>query len=232
MILDLGAAEKFDTLKIDWGNPYARNYILQYWSGEKEPLSNATAGAWVALKIVTDGRGGTETLKFTPPPAPLRYVRILMTQSSNTASTHDPSDPRSSVGYAIRELYAGTSAPNGDFVDLLKHQPDGGQTVVHASSVDPWHSASDLTPEAGDQTGLDLFYTSGITNHLPAMIPVAMLYSTPEDAAAQIAYVEKRDYPISYIEMGEEPDGQKSFPRITARFTCSLLPPCTKWIQS
>ena len=69
-----------------------------------------------------------------------------------------------------------------------------------------------LTPEAGDQTGLDLFYTSGITNHLPAMIPVAMLYSTPEDAAAQIAYVEKRDYPISYIEMGEEPDGQKMLP--------------------
>ena len=212
VILDLGAAEKFDTLKIDWGNPYARNYILQYWSGEKEPLSNATAGAWVALKIVTDGRGGTETLKFTPPPTPLRYVRIWMTQSSNTASTHDPTDPRSSVGYAIRELYAGTSAANGEFVDLVKHQPDGGQTVVHASSVDPWHSASDLTPEAGDQTGLDLFYTSGITNHLPAMIPIAMLYSTPEDAAAQIAYVEKRGYPISYIEMGEEPDGQKMLP--------------------
>jgi hypothetical protein len=28
------------------------------------------------------------------------------------------------------------------------------------------------------------------------------------DAAAQIAYLEKRGYPISYIEMGEEPDGQ------------------------
>ena len=39
-----------------------------------------------------------------------------------------------------------------------------------------------------------------------------MLYSTPEDAAAQIAYVEKRGYPISYIEMGEEPDGQKMLP--------------------
>src|SRR4029077_19539312 len=44
------------------------------------------------------------------------------------------------------------------------------------------------------------------------MIPIAMLYSTPEDAAAQIAYVEKRDYQISYVEMGEEPDGQKMLP--------------------
>ena len=106
----------------------------------------------------------------------------------------------------------GRFSANDEFVDLVKHQPDGGQTVVHASSVDPWHSAADLTAEAGDQTGMDLFYTSGITNHLPAMIPIAMLYSTPEDAAAQIAYVEKRGYPISYVEMGEEPDGQKMLP--------------------
>jgi hypothetical protein len=201
VILDLGAAEKVDTLRIDWGNPSARNYVVQYWSGEKDPLANPTAGAWIALGIVTDGRGGLETLKFTPPPAPLRYMRIWMTQSSNTTSTHDPqkpdepTDPRSSVGYAIRELYAGISIGDGEFADLIKHAPDGGQTVVHASSVDPWHSAADLSLQAGDQTGMDLFYTSGITNHLPAMIPIAMLYGIPEDAAAQIAYVEKRGYP-------------------------------------
>jgi len=41
-----------------------------------------------------------------------------------------------------------------------------------------------------------------------AMIPVTMLYGTPTDAAAQIAYIRKRGYPISYIEMGEEPDGK------------------------
>jgi len=44
------------------------------------------------------------------------------------------------------------------------------------------------------------------------MIPISMLYGTPEDAAAQITYVKKRGYPISYIEMGEEPDGQKMLP--------------------
>jgi hypothetical protein len=212
VVLDLGAPEKIDTLRIDWGSPYARNYLVQYWTGEKDPLSNVTAGAWVAIGINTDGHGGLETLKFRTSPPRLRYIRIWMTQSSNTTSDHDASDPRSSVGYAIRELYAGTSTANDEFVDLVKHQPDGGQTAVHASSVDPWHSAADLTAEAGDQTGMDLFYTSGITNRLPAMIPIAMLYSTPEDAAAQIAYVEKRGYPISYVEMGEEPDGQKMLP--------------------
>ena len=39
------------------------------------------------------------------------------------------------------------------------------------------------------------------------MIPIAMIYNTPEDATAEIAYLEKRGYPISYVEMGEEPDG-------------------------
>src|SRR5436853_3256416 len=39
-----------------------------------------------------------------------------------------------------------------------------------------------------------------------------MLYGTPEDAAAQMAYLKKRGYSISYIEMGEEPDGQNMLP--------------------
>jgi hypothetical protein len=214
VIINFGAAEKVDTLRIDWADPYARNYEVEYWSGEKDPLSNATAGAWVAFPrgIIHEGRGGRETLPLSPEPIRTRYIRIWMTRSSNTASTDAANDPRTSLGYAIRELYAGTLSGSGELVDLIKHVPDGGQTVINASSVDPWHAASDLDPQAGDQTGFDLFYTSGITNHLPAMVPVAMLYSTPEDAAAEIAYIENRRYPISYVEMGEEPDGQKMLP--------------------
>ena len=66
--------------------------------------------------------------------------------------------------------------------------------------------------ESGDQPGLDLFYTSGITRGLPAVIPVAMLYGTPEDSAAQMTYLKKRGYPVWYVEMGEEPDGQYMLP--------------------
>jgi hypothetical protein len=212
VILDLGTAEKIDVVRIDWGHPYARNYVVQYWSGEKDPLSSPASGAWIAAGIVTDGRGDLETVRLTPPPPPLRYLRIWMTESSSTAGIHHPSDPRSAMGYAIGELYAGSLTADGEFVDLIKHVPDRGQSVVHASSVDPWHTAADLDPQAGDQSGMDVFYTSGITNHLPAMIPIAMLYGTPEDAAAEIAYVKKRGYPIAYVEMGEEPDGQKMLP--------------------
>jgi hypothetical protein len=39
-----------------------------------------------------------------------------------------------------------------------------------------------------------------------------LLYSVPEDSAAQIAYLKKRGYPISFVEMGEEADGQHMQP--------------------
>ena len=77
--------------------------------------------------------------------------------------------------------------------------------------MDPWHDGSVIN-DRRDQVGFDLFYTSGITRGLPAMVPVAMMYDNPENAFAQIAYLEKRGYPISYIEMGEEPDGKHTLP--------------------
>ena len=118
---------------------------------------------------------------------------------------------RHRVGYAIYQVYAGMLLDDGTFVDLVRHSPDATQTPTYCSSTDPYHSATDLS-KRGDQTGLDLFFTSGITNNLPAMIPVAVLFSTPEDAAHQIAYLKKRGYPVAWVEMGEECDGQYMMP--------------------
>jgi hypothetical protein len=78
--------------------------------------------------------------------------------------------------------------------------------------VDPWHAATDIDESRGDQVGFDFFFNSGVTRGLPTMVPIAMLYSTPEDAANEIAYLYKRHYPISWIEMGEEADGQHMLP--------------------
>src|SRR5258708_16830126 len=181
-------------------------------------MERPTSGVWAVFPggIIADARGGTITLELAPTPLPVRHLRIWMTESSNTPdsrpnATHDPKDPRSSVGYAIREIYVGSLTPAGEFVDLVQHRPDQSQTVTLCSSIDPWHSESDLD-DHGDQTGFDLFFTSGITNNLPAMIPISLLYGTPDDAAAQMAYLKKRGYAISYVEMGEEPDGQNMLP--------------------
>ena len=142
----------------------------------------------------------------------MRYLRIWMTESSNTCDTHGSADQRNCVGYAIKELYVGTLSPDGQFTDLVEHLPSRQQTVTWPSSVDPWHAAADLDESKGDQVGFDFFFHSGVTRGLPAFVPIAMLYSTPEDAAAEIAYLYKRQYPIAYIEMGEEADGQHMLP--------------------
>jgi len=222
VVIDLGSREPVSHLRIDWAEPFARTYEVQYWIGDKSsdenPMDRPTSGVWTAFPagIITKGGGGSVTLELAPTPITARFLRLWMTSSSNTADSrpnalHDPKDPRSAVGYAIHEVYVGTVTAAGEFVDLVQHRADQNQTATYCSSIDPWHSTSDLN-DRGDQTGFDLFFTSGITNNLPAMIPIAMLYSTPDDAAAQMAYLKKRGYAISYVEMGEEPDGQNMLP--------------------
>src|ERR1700730_553387 len=212
VILDLANNHQINALRIDWAEPYARGYLVQYWTGE-DPIKQPTKGAWVAFPggTIMDGTGGTTVLRLAPSPMPVRFVRIWMSSSSNTCDTHGSADRRNCVGYAIRELYLGTVSPDGTFHDLVRHAPDPDQTATLCSSVDPWHQPTDISDQR-DQVGFDLFYTSGYTRGLPAMIPVAMLYATPEDSASQIAYLKKRGYPISYVEMGEEPDGQYMLP--------------------
>lgn len=211
-LIDFGTLQEIDAVRIAWANPFARKYVVQYWTG-RDALKKPTLGAWNSFPAgeVIDGKGGTVTLKVSEIPIKARYLRILMTESSNTCDTHGSGDPRNCVGYAIDEISAGNFTSDGRFIDIVTHAPGQNQTQTLVSSTDPWHTAADIEPNR-DQTGFDLFYTSGITNHLPAMIPVAMIYATPEDAAAEIAYVEKRGYPISYVEMGEEPDGKLTSP--------------------
>jgi hypothetical protein len=210
--LDLAAPREVSALRIAWADPYARRYRVQYWTGQ-DPIKQPTRGTWVTFPggIVEDGGGGTATLRLAPSPLAVRFLRIWMTESSGTCDTHGSADPRNCVGYAIRELFLGTASADGSFHDLVRHIPDPDQTATLCSSVDPWHEPADVNDKR-DQVGLDLFYTSGYTRGLPAMVPVSMLYGTPEDSAAEIAYLEKRGYPISWIEMGEEPDGQYMLP--------------------
>ena len=219
VVIDLGKMQAVNAIRIAWAEPFARTYEVQYLAPNDRPNN----GRWLKFKGggVKDSRGGSVTLELDSIPVTARWARILMTKSSNTCDTHGDGDRRNCVGYAIGEVYLGNLNDNGEFKDLLRHSPDQQQSPTFCSSVDPWHEASNLwvgiklgsdDKASGDQAGLDLFYRSGITRGLPAMIPVALLYGTPEDAAAQMAYLKKRGYPVSYVELGEEPDGQHMQP--------------------
>jgi hypothetical protein len=218
VVMDLAQPQAVNSIRIAWGEPYARHYVVQYWTGD-DPMHAPTRGVWQTFPqgTITDGKGGTATIRLSGSPVGVRFVRIWMTESSNTCTADtsaDPKsgDPRNCVGYAIRELSLGTTSEDGDFHDILRHTADQEQTATYCSSVDPWHQPSDLGSTKQAQVGFDLFYTSGVTRGLPAMMPVAMLYDTPDNAAAEIGYLKKRNYPISYIEMGEEADGQNMLP--------------------
>ena len=223
VVIDLAQVQKIDGIRIAWGEPYARRYVVQYWTGE-DAIKTPTSGLWQTFQqgTVEVGKGHTETIRLSGNPMPVRFLRIWMTESSNTCDADGPADlksndlksndPRNCVGYAIRELYLGTITKDGAFHDILRHTSDQEQTTTYCSSVDPWHQPSDLGSTEQAQMGFDLFFTSGVTRGLPAMVPVAMLYDTPDNAAAEIAYLKKRGYPISYVEMGEESDGQYMLP--------------------
>lgn len=215
VIVDLQSAKQISAARILWASPFAKTYQVEYWVGtDALDFDKGPNGEW---KVFTSGKmqsapGGTQVLQLSDSPVSTRYVRILMSESSNTCDEHDPNDTRNCVGYAIQQIELGSTDVSGKFAPASRDSAEPAITYT-ASSIDPWHSAEDAR-DGGDyqHTGFDLFFTSGLTNNLPAMIPVTMLYGTPDDAAAQIGYIEKRGYPISYIEMGEEPDGKHAMP--------------------
>jgi len=213
MVIDFGSPQPVDAIRIAWAEPYATIFAVQYWSGGDDPMNKPIAGLWNTFPLGTtsDGKGGDPLIRLASEPVRTRFLRVWMTASSNTCDTHGASDRRNCVGYAVNEIFAGNFSSDGKFVDLVKHVAGENQTVTLVSSIDPWHGEGDLNAHSV-QTGLDLFFKSGYTNHLPAMIPVSMLYGTPEDSAAELAYLRKRGYAISYVEMGEEPDGQFMLP--------------------
>jgi len=207
VLFDMRGKVTINAAKIWWGAPFAVRYAVQYWTGG-DAIWDPGHGAWVNFPngAVSNGEGGTVTLSLGDAPKKLRYVRIVMDQSSGSCTIPGSRDPRDCAGYAIAEVGLGV-LDHGSFTDLVQHRPDHKQTVTYASSVDPWHGKENRVHDQ-EQPGLDIVFQSGVTRAIPAVVPIPMMYSTPDNAAAEIAYIEARGYKVSRVEMGEEPDGQ------------------------
>jgi hypothetical protein len=221
VIADLRTPQSVSAVQIAWKDPYAVRYQVEWWDGasgkERDALDfdRGPDGTWKVFPngAIKNAKGGTVTLKVTDAAVTTRFIRVLMTESSNSCDEHGSADVRNCVGYAIDQIHAGSVDASGTFIDVKQGATGKDAPTYCSSSIDPWHSTADVNATGSYQhTGFDLFFTSGITNNLPAMIPITMLYGTPDDSAAQIAYIEKRGYPIAYIEMGEEPDGKHAMP--------------------
>ncbi len=106
VVIDLESKQSVNAIRIDWAEPYARAYEVQYWTGAGDAMDEQASGEWKRFRsgVVANGKGGTVTLNLGAMPVSTRFVRILMTQSSNTCDTHGSTDRRNCVGYAIKEL--------------------------------------------------------------------------------------------------------------------------------
>lgn len=205
-IVELGAPTPVNAVEIDWGTPHAIAYEVQAWTGldEYDP-----AGRWVTFPggHVTEGTGGHVHLTFSGQGLKTEFIRVLLEQGSDTAPSGS-TDRRDRLGYAVREFAAGWQDDQGRFTDALHHAPSPKrQSIAHVSSTDPWHRAVDRDPEL-EQAGFDRVFASGLTNGRPMLVPVGVVYDTPENAAAEIRFLKARHYRVKQVELGEEPDGQ------------------------
>ncbi len=206
VILDLRHPAAVDAIRIRWADPYALRIRVEFWDGRNlADFGAPRAGRWRAFPRGEEkGKGGDQTLPLGTVGKPVQYVRVWLLASSHTP--RNPRDPRDAKGFSIREIAVGHL--NGmRFVDAVHHRPDHGQTACFVSSTDPWHRASDRDPNV-EQPGLDRVARSPLSRRLPMLIPVPVLYGTPEDASAFGRWLRARHYPVRAFEMGEEPDGQ------------------------
>jgi hypothetical protein len=213
VLIDLGKRRSVNALRILWGEPYATRFEVQYWDGkDRDYLNDLTAGTWRAFEFghIRNCQGGDTLLRLGDTPVSVRFVRILLTASSETAPQKE--DVRDRLGYAVRELFMGVLDGRGRFRDIVRHSASNKhQTITIVSSTDPWHREIDRNPKTA-QPGFDQIIASGLGRRKPVLTPVPVLYNTPENAATQIRFLKSRNFPMTQIELGEEPDGQNTSP--------------------
>jgi hypothetical protein len=214
IVIDLGGVRPVNSIRIQWGAPYARQFQVEYWTGnDPMHLHIDRNDEWRAFPqgVVSDSSGGDLTIRLSSNPTPVQFVRVQMSRSSG-ANISSSTDVREHLGFAVREISIGRTNDDGHFEDYIVHNPERHhQTIVYVSSTDPWHRAEDIDYKT-EQAGLDFILQSKLTNHLPVLVPVGVLYNTPDNAVAEIRYLLARKYSLQGIELGEEPDGQWASP--------------------
>ena len=111
VIVDLRSPKAVNAVHIAWENPYAKVYQVEYWVGKDAlDFDHGPEGEWKVFPSgqVKNGAGGAVTLTLAPQPVTTQFVRVLMTESSNTCDLHGSEDVRNCVGYAMQEIQAGT----------------------------------------------------------------------------------------------------------------------------
>jgi len=224
IVIDLKREAPINAIDIHWSEPHAEQYQVEYWTGDDPMhLHMDEDDSWKRFEhgAVEHCRGGKELVRLSEKSIRAQFVRIVMDRSSGR-SIEASSDIRDRLGFAINEVDLGKIDNAGRFHDAIHHAADRHrQTIVYVSSTDPWHRAGDIDNDI-EQGGVDFILQSRLTNKLPVLVPVGVLYDTPENAVAEVNYLLRRGYPLEGIELGEEPDGQWVTPEDFAMLYASV----------
>jgi F5/8 type C domain len=65
VVVDLATTQPINAIRIAWADPYARHYLVQYWTGD-DPMKQPTRGAWVTFPggLINNGQGGAVALQL------------------------------------------------------------------------------------------------------------------------------------------------------------------------
>jgi len=209
VIVDLGKVKEVNAIRIDWANPYALSFKINYAENtDPDYFDPYQTGIWQSFpnNIFENSKGGTDLINIKSIPKKIRFLRISFSKSSHTTDGKS-NDIRDQLGFAIKEIQVGFLNKKGKFIDWIKHSRDHHQSIIYVSSTDPWHRSIDLD-ENVEQVGIDRFFKSGITADQPVLMPAALLYDTPENVLSLIKYLRAKHDPVKEMEMGEEPEGQ------------------------
>src|SRR5947209_4251762 len=97
VVVDLKSEKPVNALRIAWASPYATTYRVEYWVGaDALDFDFGPKGEWKPFSsgAVQNAAGGRVTLNLSEAPVSTRFLRILMTDSSNTCDEHGSEDVR------------------------------------------------------------------------------------------------------------------------------------------
>jgi len=224
VMIDLGSKIPVNAIRIAWAEPYAKHYSVQFWTGELEPFyEGTTKGTWQTFPLgaTTEGKGGTVTLKLVSWMIPVRYLRIWMTESSNTCDSHGSADKRNCVGYAINELYVGALSADGQFNDYVTHFPSRQSNRDLAFFGRPMACGLRHGRIARDQVGFDFFFTCGVTADFPRWFRLRCCIPHPRMRRMRSPISTNATIPSPGSRWEKKPTGSTCCPKTTVRCTCN-----------
>ena len=194
--VDLGSNQAPNSVTIVWGDPYATQFTVQYWStsasNQWSPY-NFGSDSWLNTSSVgVTGNGGTQGVTFTP--VTTRYLRILLTASSVSPEQ-----------YSIAEwtVFSGAAQVSKNVSTVTGSTPD--QTWCVASSTDVANTLN-YFPSFDFES-----YMSVMRSMNPPGIPVITVNvgtGTPQESAAWVHYANVvKGYGIKYWQVGNETEG-------------------------